>query len=281
MLDLAPGATLTHRSMRDSFLLAGRFAATTRLSPKALRLYAEQGLLTPAHIDPSTGYRYYTVGQLPRARMIARLRLLGLPVARVGQLVEMSPAERAVQLRCWLTAQNERLAEQTELVETMVRQDLGDVAALTSAIATRARLATKIIYRQQNIAIEALDSFMAQAEADARAHLKANDLSADGPMSVLFRDIVTHESEALVEVAVAYEGSVEPAGDLRLRLQPARREIFLPVPAAYEDFPLVLRVYDALETWLDAHGDLACTDSPFETYPGTGGARFDVAYPIA
>jgi DNA-binding transcriptional MerR regulator len=36
-------------------LLAGEFGAAARLSPKALRLYAEQGLLPPAEIDPATG----------------------------------------------------------------------------------------------------------------------------------------------------------------------------------------------------------------------------------
>jgi len=39
----------------------------TRLSVKALRLYDENGLLPPAHVDPSSGYRYYDFGQANRA----------------------------------------------------------------------------------------------------------------------------------------------------------------------------------------------------------------------
>jgi len=35
----------------------GRFSKMTRLSVKALRLYDENGLLPPAHVDPSSGYR--------------------------------------------------------------------------------------------------------------------------------------------------------------------------------------------------------------------------------
>jgi hypothetical protein len=35
-------------------MLPGEFGAATRLSSKALRLYAEQGLLVPAGIDPAT-----------------------------------------------------------------------------------------------------------------------------------------------------------------------------------------------------------------------------------
>jgi DNA-binding transcriptional MerR regulator len=38
-------------------MLPGEFGAATRLSPKALRLYAELGLLVPAGTDPGTGDR--------------------------------------------------------------------------------------------------------------------------------------------------------------------------------------------------------------------------------
>ena len=36
----------------------GEFAAASRLSQKALRLYGEKGLLPPARVDPDSGYRY-------------------------------------------------------------------------------------------------------------------------------------------------------------------------------------------------------------------------------
>lgn len=39
-------------------MLAGEFGAAARLTPKALRLYAELGLLVLAASDPVTGYRY-------------------------------------------------------------------------------------------------------------------------------------------------------------------------------------------------------------------------------
>lgn len=266
--------------MTDSYLLAGRFGAATRLSPKALRLYAEQGLLVPAYVDPGTGYRYYAPEQAPRARLIARLRRLGLPVARVARLVDLSPETRLVELRTWLREQNERLAEQTELVEAIARQADGDPHALASTVAVREVAAGKVVCRQRHVGVEALDAFIGSAEADIRQHLRSCGLHGDGRLSVHFHELVSSDSEGLVEVAVACEGAVEPAGDLRIRLQPARREAFLPVPAGYEDFPLVLRVYDAVEAWLDARSDLTCADSPCEIYPGTGGARFDVAYPI-
>ena len=263
--------------MTASYLLAGRFGAATRLSPKALRLYAEQGLLVPALVDPQSGYRYYAVEQVPRARLIARLRQLDLPVVRIAALLELSPQARAIELRTWLDAQNERLAGHAELVEAMARQAEAAIPALP--IALRDVAASKIISRRRLINVIDLDAYMAEAEADIRAHLAASGLAHDGPMSVHHHDLTTRYNEGPVEVAIACEGPVEPTGDLVIRLLPARREAVVPVPPGHENFPLVLSVYDALEAWIDRQA-LVAIDSPYEIYPGNGGADFDIAYPV-
>ena len=63
-------------------LTIGAFARASRLSPKALRLYDSLGLLTPAHVDEVSGYRFYRTDQLEQARLVAWLRRLGMPLAR-------------------------------------------------------------------------------------------------------------------------------------------------------------------------------------------------------
>jgi DNA-binding transcriptional MerR regulator len=45
----------------------GEFSRITHLSIKTLRRYHEAGLLEPAHVDRQTGYRYYSVDQVPTA----------------------------------------------------------------------------------------------------------------------------------------------------------------------------------------------------------------------
>ncbi|MFD0315850.1 MerR family transcriptional regulator [Streptomyces flavalbus] len=69
-------------------LTIGAFARAARLSPKALRLYDELGLLPPARVDPVTGYRHYAPRQLERARLVAWLRRLGMPLARIRRVCE-------------------------------------------------------------------------------------------------------------------------------------------------------------------------------------------------
>ncbi|GII56233.1 MerR family transcriptional regulator [Planotetraspora thailandica] len=67
----------------------GEFARLSRLSPKALRLYAALGLLVPASVDPDSGYRRYAVAQLEQARLVASLRRIGVPLARIRVIVDL------------------------------------------------------------------------------------------------------------------------------------------------------------------------------------------------
>ena len=56
----------------------GEFAQIAQVSGRQLRFYDQLGLLPPAHIDPQTGYRYYSIRQLPRLNSILALKELGL-----------------------------------------------------------------------------------------------------------------------------------------------------------------------------------------------------------
>lgn len=99
-------------------LTIGAFAKASRLSPKALRLYDELDLLRPARVDPDTGYRYYAAAQLERARLVAWLRRLGMPLAeirRVCLLHDRDPSAAAREIRAyWARVE----------AETAVRRDL-------------------------------------------------------------------------------------------------------------------------------------------------------------
>ena len=64
-------------------LSIGDLARTTGLTVRALRHNQDLDLLAPAGVDPATRYRAYGPEQLERALTIARLRRLGLPLARI------------------------------------------------------------------------------------------------------------------------------------------------------------------------------------------------------
>ena len=74
--------------MSGNLLRIGPFSRASSLSVKALRAYHESGLLVPADVDPRTGYRSYSVGQLTDAAIIRRLRQLDLPLEAIGEVLE-------------------------------------------------------------------------------------------------------------------------------------------------------------------------------------------------
>jgi PPM family protein phosphatase len=101
-------------------LTIGEFARAARLSPKALRLYDELGLLRPHRVDEWSGYRYYAPSQLERARLVAWLRRLGMPLARIRAVVDLAPAEAAAEVAAFLRVTEAEFAERQRLAQFLI-----------------------------------------------------------------------------------------------------------------------------------------------------------------
>ncbi len=72
----------------------GEFSERSGLSPKRLRTYAAAGLLVPAAVDPASGYRYYSPGQVREAEIIGTLRQAGMPLDEIRKVLNRSsPAQ--------------------------------------------------------------------------------------------------------------------------------------------------------------------------------------------
>lgn len=78
----------------DELLTIGEFSARCGLSPKMLRSYAVAGLLSPAAVDRTSGYRFYGQGQIHAARAIALLRRAGVPVADIASFLAQPTTTR-------------------------------------------------------------------------------------------------------------------------------------------------------------------------------------------
>ncbi|BBC96200.1 MerR family transcriptional regulator [Streptomyces griseofuscus] len=106
-------------------LTIGAFARVSRLSPKALRLYDELALLRPARVDPDTGYRYYAAGQLGRARLVAWLRRLGMPLAEIRAVCALEPGEAAREIGAYWARVEAETAMRRDLAAFLVDQLTG------------------------------------------------------------------------------------------------------------------------------------------------------------
>jgi DNA-binding transcriptional MerR regulator len=106
----------------------GEFAQIAQVSGRQLRFYDQLGLLQPAHTDARTGYRYYSIRQLPRLNSILALKELGLSLEQIGPLLanEISPAE----LRAMLTMKRAQLEQSLSEEQARLRHIESRVAQI-------------------------------------------------------------------------------------------------------------------------------------------------------
>lgn len=75
-------------------LTPGEYAMMTGLSAKALRLYAERGILTPTSVDESTGHRRYARSQLQHGMVVDSLRRAKVPLLQLAGASAFDFAQR-------------------------------------------------------------------------------------------------------------------------------------------------------------------------------------------
>jgi predicted transcriptional regulator YdeE/DNA-binding transcriptional MerR regulator len=110
-------------------LKIGDFSKLAHVTVKALRYYANLGLLLPVWTDRINGYRYYSLEQLPRLNRILALKDLGfsldqihelldaeLPPARLRQLFDLKQQELHDKVQVEQARLN-RVAERLERIE--------------------------------------------------------------------------------------------------------------------------------------------------------------------
>jgi PPM family protein phosphatase len=118
-------------------LTIGEFARASRLSAKALRLYDELGLLRPAVVDPGNGYRRYAPEQLGRARLVAWLRRIGMPLAEIRTVVELPGAEAADAVAAYWRRVEDETGTRRQLAAELVDYLSGRDTAMSTALAVK------------------------------------------------------------------------------------------------------------------------------------------------
>jgi serine/threonine protein phosphatase PrpC len=188
-------------------LTIGAFARASRLSPKALRLYDELGLLPPAHVDPVTGYRFYDPDQLEQARLVAWLRQLGMPLTQIQAVCELDPGAAAAEISAFWARVEADTAARRDLAAFLIGH-LSDRDAQPADAAS----SLEIRYAVRSDVGLVRPGNMDAAYASARLLAVADGFGAGGAPA----------SRAAIESLMAVtENTRLPAGDLLNALQDA------------------------------------------------------------
>ncbi|MFG3335483.1 MerR family transcriptional regulator [Streptomyces tendae] len=279
----------------DELLTIGAFAARARLSAKALRLYDRLGLLAPAHVDETTGYRYYRAGQVERARLVALLRRLDMPLARIAEVVHADGDRAAGLLDVYWADVEARVAGQRTLVDYL-----------------RGRLTERDSDVYGKFVVETVDVPERVVISETR-HLLAHELpawigaslgrleeAARGCGGVTAAPFVAYHSDVSAEsdgpaescVPVADEAAARAwseergrAWQTRVRVEPAGRLAYTRITKAQVEYPQILAAFGAVEEWIAAQG-LTVTGPCREVYfadwdaAGPEDPVCDVAFPV-
>lgn len=261
----------------------GEFAAATWLSPKALRLYDQKGLLSPDTIDPYSGYRKYSPAQVEVARLITMLRRIDMPLEQISKLLEVSPEEQVEQIAHYREQEAEQHARRQSLarflehaVGTGSMEGDGQSGVSKVEVATRAVPETHLLAATRHTAAKELPEVI-RDNATRLLTLAKDRGGSTGQLIVIYHGQVGWESDGPIEVCVPIE-----AGDRAHRIEPEHQELFTEVIAEDVQFPRILAAFEAVQLRAAQLG-LTPTGPPREVYePVVQGQipRCEVALPV-
>jgi DNA-binding transcriptional MerR regulator len=229
----------------------GDFSSLTRLSVKTLRYYDETGLLRPVHVDPSTGYRYYSAAQLPRLHRILALKDLGFALEQIGQILDGGVS--AEELRGMLRL---RQAEQS----ARVQEEAGRLARLQATL----RLIEQENTMGQDVVLKELGpQWIASVRAVVPSYQSVGPLYGEvygllgrsgcpgGLPVALWHDQEFKETDIDGEAGVLLQKPLEPAGRVKVYELPACR-VASTIHAG--SFQTLSASYSVLAGWMGANG---------------------------
>lgn len=262
----------------------GVFARKTRLSYKALRLYDSMGLLPPAFVDPDSGYRYYTEEQVDRARLIGLLRRLEMPLDRIAEVLgfEGSRAARSVAAYWREVEADARTKRRLVLYLERYLERKGEAMY---DVETRTVAEQKVATVRGRVHARELPAFIGETMGRVLEYLAQAGIRPSAPPFVAYHGQVDLDSDGPVEVCVPFVGSLEPKGEVAIRLEPAHDEAYARITKAQVEFPGILEAYDAVARHLEEAG--RSHGSPREVYfaewddIGEDDPACDVAFPYS
>lgn len=225
----------------------GEFSKLTQVTVRMLRYYDEMGLLKPAETDPWTGYRMYSVEQIPVLNKIVYLRDSGFNVAEIAEALKSgakigehldkkySEIERAIQ-----TEQNK--LKRLELARTELLLGKGEMhynVLIKSIPSCRALCLRRVIpnYYAEGGLWEELSVFAVKRRIEV----------SDNTFSI-YHDKDYREENVDVELCVPVKKLEKSEGDFVFRqTEPIE---FMACTMVYGDFSNIAGAYTALAKWL-------------------------------
>jgi predicted transcriptional regulator YdeE len=238
-------------------LKIGDFSKVAQVSVKRLRYYSDRGLLPPAWIDRYTGYRYYTLDQLPRLNRILALMDLGLSLEQIQQLlkddlpvVELQGMIRLkrVELSRHIQEEQARLARLEARLQQIVQEgSVPDYEVILKAVPSQTVAGIRAQAAPNHGRLHPLFTELQQ-------YLKAQQVALDvtQPFMGIYYEADNQEDELTVEAAVPITQSLPSIKQVTVHILRGVETMACVVHhGPYDTLP---NAYNAVLSWVDASG---------------------------
>jgi DNA-binding transcriptional MerR regulator len=263
-------------------LTVGDFSRATHLSVKTLRHYHQVGLLEPAAVNPDTGYRYYSPGQIPAAQVIRRLRDLEMPVANVKAVLAApdAPARNALTAAHLnrLEAELTQTRTAVESLRNLLQPPDGPTAIEHRSVPATAAAAIGAVVDRADVL-----AWLQGALGELRANVRAQGLHATGSSGGVFASELFQQDRGQATVFIPVPGRVRPIGRVTSLVVPAAELAIISHHASLADADLS---YAKLGAYATAHE--ISIEGPLREYclrgagdtPDEAEWRTEIAWPI-
>lgn len=231
----------------------GEFSRFGMVTVKTLRHYDRLGLLRPEHVDPFTGYRYYSAAQLPRLNRILALKDLGLSLEQIASLLDgdLSPDQIRGMLRLKQAEVRRQVKEEQALlvrVEWRLQQIEQEEKMPAHEVVLKKVPALTIASVRDTVPTTGISPLL----GEVFTHLGQTHIAPAGPTMGIYYDQEFHEGKIDVEMAVIVAGSVPPGGRIQVRELPAVEEMACLIHEGVFDH--LAATYGQMMKWIEANG---------------------------
>ena len=235
-------------------ILSGTFQVRSRLSAKALRLYAEQGILEPVHVDPANRYRYYSEDQLLDARLINMLRAIEMPLASIRAVLETAGAERAQLIDAYWKRREAQLWGQHNLAAYVISVVSANKET-TMTVQTRTVPETTYLTEVKRVSPPEIPGFI-QGSGDRLAEQAGRFGGWAGPLTTIFETPVNDDTDGDIRNGVPVRAGVTAAdvqSPTEVLVEAGGEEAYTRITKSQVQYPQILQAYDEVYAWLTEH----------------------------
>jgi len=263
----------------------GDFARLGQVTVPTLRYYDEMGLLKPVSVDPASGYRYYSITQMPRLNRILALKDLGFTLQQIESALNSALTLDQLQGMLMLKhaeVEQQLAAEQARLDRIAARLHQIEQENSMADFDVALKNVSSLLVATCTVTIPTNDQaaeYLGCAYKETFDHLNASGAKAAGPCFALWHQGSEILENEVAEAGVPIDHRIAPSEQVKVYELPSTLAASVVVQGGVEKLS---QMHTALHQWMET--EQYQTAGPYReiyhTAPDSEHPVMEVQYPV-